>query len=59
METNYLSGGTRYQKSFNNDGNHGHDVSQYYSITGFSLCICRLGLASGWAQLASSLMHSC
>lgn len=46
-------------KSFNNDGNHGHDVSQYYFITGFSLCICRLGRASGWAQLASRLTHSC
>lgn len=34
-------------KSFNNDGNHGHDVSQYYFIIGFSLCICQLGLASG------------
>lgn len=46
-------------KSFNNDGNHGHDVSQYYFIIGFSLCICQLGLASGWAQLASRLTHSC
>lgn len=46
-------------KSFNNDGNHGHDVSQYYFITGFSLCICQLGLASARAQLVSRLMHSC
>lgn len=46
-------------KSFNNDGNHGHDVSQYYFIIGFSLCICQLGLASGWAQLVSRLTHSC
>lgn len=29
-------------KSFNNDGNHGHDVSLYYFIIGFSLRICRL-----------------
>lgn len=46
-------------KSFNNDGNHGHDVSQYYFIIGFSFCICQLGRASGWSQLASRLMHSC
>ena len=46
-------------KSFNNDGNHGHDVSQYYFIIGFNFCICQLGLASGWAQLVSRLMHSC
>lgn len=46
-------------KSFNNDGNHGHDVSQYYFIIGFSPCICQLGLASGWAQLVSRLTHSC
>lgn len=47
------------KNSFNNDGNHGHDVSQYYFITGFSPCICQLGLASGWAQLVSRLTHSC
>lgn len=46
-------------KSFNNDGNHGHDVSQYYFIIEFSLCICQLALASGWAQHAARLMHSC
>lgn len=37
-------------KSFNNDGNYGHDVSGHYFIIGLSSCICQLGLASGWAD---------
>lgn len=45
-------------KSFNNDGNHGHDVSRRYFIIGF-LASASVGRASARARRAARLTHSC
>lgn len=45
-------------KSFNNDGNHGHDVSRRYFIIGF-LASASVGRASARARCTARLTHSC
>lgn len=45
-------------KSFNNDGNHGHDVSRRYFIIGF-LASASVGRASARARRAARPTHSC